>query len=268
VAPAYRGLDVTCTVTASNSAGSKPANSNLIHIPGEKPELVKKPEVSGNSAVGEKLTCAPGTWNGAPPPSFTYEWLRDGASIGSATSGTYTAEGVDLGHALSCHVVASNTEGSAEAESASVTIGRAAPRPEAKQEVLPLSVAQPLAAQAQNALRVQLARAMHHVRLASLRKSGAFSFPFAPPAAGTLEVSWYQVRAGASWRTTDRNAVLLAKASLTFTGTAAKTLKLRLTSAGRSVIAKHARVPVTVNGVFSPPHERRVLWQLWYLVCH
>src|SRR5205823_14144821 len=88
--------------------------------------------------------------------------------------------------------------------------------------------------------------------------------PFAPAVAGMLEVSWYQVRAGASWRTTNRNAVLLAKASLTFTGPAATTVKLRLTNAGRSVIAKHKRVPVTVNGVFAPPHERRVLWQLWY----
>ena len=62
--------------------------------------------------------------------------------------------------------------------------------------------------------------------------------------------------------------MLLARATLTFTGTAAKTMKLRLTTAGRTVIAQHKRVPVTVNGVFAPAHERRVLWQLWYLLCH
>ena len=169
---------------------------------------------------------------------------------------------------LRCRVVASNTEGSAEAESPGVVIAPAAAKPEAKQEVLPLSVSLPMAVQIQNALRVQLARAMHHVHLASLRKSGAFSFSFAPPVAGTLEVGWYQVRAGASWRTTNHDAVLLAKATLTFTGTTAKTVKLRLTNAGRSVIAQHKRVAVTVNGVFAPPHERRVLWQLWYLLCH
>src|SRR5437588_2499273 len=161
-------MDVTCIVTASNREGSGSAYSNRIHIPGEKPELVGHPEVSGTPAVGEKLTCVRGTWNGQPPPAFTHQWLRDGVSIAAATSSTYTAEGADLGHLLSCHVVASNSEGSAEAESSGVAIGRAAPKPEAKQEVLPLSVSLPLAVQIQNALRVQLARAMHHVHLASL----------------------------------------------------------------------------------------------------
>ena len=144
VASAYRGLDVTCIVTASNREGSVSAYSNRIHIPGEKPELVGHPEVSGTPAVGEKLTCVRGTWNGQPPPAFTYQWLRDGVSIAAATSSTYTAEGADLGHLLSCHGVASNSEGSAEAESSGVAIGRAAPKPEAKQEVLPLSVSLPL----------------------------------------------------------------------------------------------------------------------------
>ncbi|TMK98113.1 MAG: hypothetical protein E6G34_10620 [Actinobacteria bacterium] len=268
VASAYRGLDVTCIVTATNREGSASAHSNRIHIPGEKPEVVEKPEVSGTPAVGEKLTCVRGIWKGQPPPAFAYQWLRDGVSIAAATSSTYTAEGADLGHLLSCHVVATNSEGGAEAESSGVAIRRAAQQPVGQQEVLGLSASLPLAVQIQNALRVQLARAMHHVHLASLRKTGVFSFPFAPPVAGTLEVGWYQVRPGANWRNTNRNAVLLAKATLTLNGTAAKTMTLRLTSAGRSTIAQHKRVPVTVNGMFAPLHERRVLWQLWYLLSH
>src|SRR5439155_3388943 len=114
----------------------------------------------------------------------------------------------DLGHLVSCHVVASNTEGSAEAESPGVAIRSAAQKPEGKQEVLSQSASLPVALQIQNALRVQLARAMHHVHLAPLRKSGVFTFPFTPPVAGTLEVGWYQVRAGASWRSTNRSAML------------------------------------------------------------
>jgi hypothetical protein len=169
---------------------------------------------------------------------------------------------------VSCHVVASNSEGTAAAESRGVAIRRAAQKSEVKQEGPPSGDAPPLTVQIQNALRVQLARAMHRVHLAPLRKTGVFAFPFAPPVAGALEVSWYQVRAGASWRSTSRNSVLLARAAVTYSGSAAKSVKLRLTSAGRTVIAQHRRVPVTVNGAFSPPGERRVIWQLWYLLSH
>jgi len=62
--------------------------------------------------------------------------------------------------------------------------------------------------------------------------------------------------------------VLLARSSLRFTSAGTRTVKLRLTSAGRSVIAQHKRIPLTVNGVFLPSQERRVLWQLWYLLSH
>jgi len=61
---------------------------------------VEVPQASGIAAAGQQLTCVRGTWNGQPPPTFTYQWLRDGASIASATSNTYMAELADK--ATSC----------------------------------------------------------------------------------------------------------------------------------------------------------------------
>jgi len=43
---------------------------------------------------------------------------------------------------------------------------------------------------------------------------------------------------------------------------------LSTTPALKWLASLRKRVPVTVNGVFAPPHERRVLWQLWYLLSH
>jgi hypothetical protein len=64
------------------------------------------PMVSGTPAVGDALTCSPGSWTGTPPPTFTYRWLRDGAPIAGASESGYTAQGVDEGHSVSCEVIA------------------------------------------------------------------------------------------------------------------------------------------------------------------
>jgi beta-glucanase (GH16 family) len=80
------------------------------------------PAVSGTAVVGETLTCATGSWSGSPAPAFGYEWLSDGAPISGAAAPTYTIQSGDRGHALSCRVTATNTEGSAGAVSSAVMI--------------------------------------------------------------------------------------------------------------------------------------------------
>lgn len=89
------------------------------------PSNVFAPVVSGGGLVGEELTCAPGTWNGKPDPTFTYQWKRNGIDLPGETNSTYTSVDADLGQEISCTVTATNTEGMASADSNSVTIGGA-----------------------------------------------------------------------------------------------------------------------------------------------
>lgn len=63
-------------------------------------------------ATGGLLTCNPGTWDGSATISFAYQWLRNGAAIGGATSATYTRQVADEGNELACRVTASNSVGS------------------------------------------------------------------------------------------------------------------------------------------------------------
>jgi hypothetical protein len=262
---ADRGLALTCEVTASNRGGSEAAISKALHIPGVAPEVVQAPLLSGTPAVGQPLECLRGVWNGAPPPVFTFQWMRDGTSIESAAHSTHTVELADQGHILSCEVTAANSEGSVQAQSANtITVPRAALPLESPHELTlpPLAIAPPVptAAQILATLHVQLARAQQRVRLASLRKTALFAFLFAAPAAGTLEVSWYQPPPATPHHSTHAKPVILALSSTSFAGAGATSVTIRLTSAGRHLVAHSKRIPMTVKGVFTMPHARPVSW--------
>lgn len=75
------------------------------------------PVVTGNAYVGQTLSCTTGTWSGIPTPTFTYQWKRDGADIGGATSSTYEQVLADAGTDVTCTVTATNAVGAASANS-------------------------------------------------------------------------------------------------------------------------------------------------------
>ena len=82
---ADQGRSLSCKVTAVNSEGLASKDSiNALEVPGVGPESLEAPHVSGTASVGQVLTCLRGTWKGQPPPTFTYQWLRNGAGITSA----------------------------------------------------------------------------------------------------------------------------------------------------------------------------------------
>ena len=76
----------------------------------------------GAARVGRAVTCAPGSWSGAPT-SFAYQWLRNGIAIGGANRPSYAPALGDTGARLACAVVAANAAGAgATATSAAVTV--------------------------------------------------------------------------------------------------------------------------------------------------
>jgi hypothetical protein len=259
VPSADRGLLLTCKVTASNSEGTESASSS-VHVPGIPPHDLEKPHVSGTAALGSTLTCQPGIWEGKPPPALTYQWLRDQTPIASATAGTYIIEPADQGHLLSCDVSATNSEGTVEAESEH---GMAIPvrtilskeTPSIPPTVGPTA---PTAAQILAALGTQLVRVHSSVRIASVLKAGGYSFSLLAPAAGTVELEWYEFIRGAHGKTTK---LVVAQSTTSFAKALTKgTVHLRLTARGRRLIAHKKQITLRAKAVFRVLHGVSVTW--------
>jgi hypothetical protein len=102
--------------------------NNLIHNNRVKrggavlPSNIVAPVVSGTNTVGSILTTTNGSWSGSLPITYTYQWLRNGSNIGGATSSTYNLVTADTSNEVSCRVTATNSVGSANATSNSLTI--------------------------------------------------------------------------------------------------------------------------------------------------
>jgi hypothetical protein len=127
VQAADEGHTLTCLVTAVNKHGSGQAESEPLKIFGRKPSPTEAPSISGTPRVGETLTCQPGAWEAAPPPTFTYRWMRDGKEEVGTKEYVYTVTNADRGHKLYCVVTASNSEGSDEVNSGELAIPGVAP---------------------------------------------------------------------------------------------------------------------------------------------
>ena len=81
------------------------------------------PTIKGDAVVGSELTANPGTWNGSSPFTFQYQWLICGSkgeacsNIGGATKKNFTVRSGDEGNTIRVKVIASNRDGSANAQS-------------------------------------------------------------------------------------------------------------------------------------------------------
>jgi hypothetical protein len=88
-------------------------NSEVVNLQGatSTPTEVAPPIVTGSYLVGATLQCSQGTWTGGP--GITFQWLRNGSNITSATSPSYTIQSVDITDIITCKVTATNSIGSA-----------------------------------------------------------------------------------------------------------------------------------------------------------
>jgi hypothetical protein len=113
-----QGATYTFTVTATNSIGtsspSTASNSITTYI---LPTNTVAPVVSGTATVGQLLSTTDGTWDGAAPISYTYQWQRNNVNISSATSSTYTLVDADVGNPIRCVVTGTNSYGNSSANS-------------------------------------------------------------------------------------------------------------------------------------------------------
>jgi len=81
------------------------------------------PAILGSAQQGQTLTASPGSWSGAQPIGYAYQWQRcdtsgaNCANVGSADT-SYTLTIADVGSTIVVAVTASNSAGSATAPSA------------------------------------------------------------------------------------------------------------------------------------------------------
>jgi hypothetical protein len=117
-------LDVA--VTAHNSAGSASASS----VPtgavtgATPPQNSSPPKITGAASEGATDSASAGTWTGAAPIAYAYQWQRCASnggscvSIAGATKDTYVLTSADVGHTLRLLLTASNAGGTGQASSA------------------------------------------------------------------------------------------------------------------------------------------------------
>ncbi|HYI80866.1 MAG TPA: hypothetical protein VEW67_08405 [Thermoleophilaceae bacterium] len=76
--------------------------------------------------VGDTVGCSPGTWGpGTAPPTFTYQWLRNGVVIPGATGSSYTVAPTDASTVLQCLVTGTNASAAHAIASRAVVVGPA-----------------------------------------------------------------------------------------------------------------------------------------------
>ena len=62
--------------------------------------------------------------------------------------------------------------------------------------------------------------------------------------------------------------ILVATVTVSFTSASKKTVKLRLTSVGRSLLKAHRSIKLTAKGVFTPSGGRPVTWLKTFVLNH
>lgn len=104
--------------------GESPLSAAAL-TPADTPPLsLVAPVIYGTELVGETLTCSPpGTWSGFPAPTYAYQWYQAPSTlITGADSFQYVVQSGDAGLDLFCRVTATNTAGTADADSNSLSI--------------------------------------------------------------------------------------------------------------------------------------------------
>jgi hypothetical protein len=113
------GARIRVRVTATNPAGSSMVATNPTGtVRASAPVNSGPPIVSGSMVEGQTAAVSTGTWSGAAPITFGYQWLRCNNAgggcvvIAGATASRYRLTSADVGHRIRVNVTARNPGGS------------------------------------------------------------------------------------------------------------------------------------------------------------
>jgi hypothetical protein len=131
--PEDTGSTVVVTEEATNTAGTASASSTPTPVITAAPANQTPPAIAGTATAGQTLTASPGTWSGYPQPTLAQQWERcdqNGLTcnpINGASNPTYTLGPQDAGSTILLTEEATNTAGTASAQSAPTALVTAAP---------------------------------------------------------------------------------------------------------------------------------------------
>jgi RHS repeat-associated protein len=124
VGPSDVGKTLRVVVTASNGVEATSSASSVSGlVEADALANVSAPTVSGRPIAEASLNASPGTWRGAKPIAFAYQWQRCNSlgescmNIAGATKRDYRVGAEDVASTMRVVVTASNEEGSASADS-------------------------------------------------------------------------------------------------------------------------------------------------------
>ena len=122
------GHTIRSRVIASNADGEASENSDPTGVvqasaTAGPPSRNTPPTISGTPQEKQTLTASQGTWTGAQPQTYTFQWRRcdttGGACVDTAgaTKNTYVLTSTDIGHTIRVTVTAHNALGDASSTS-------------------------------------------------------------------------------------------------------------------------------------------------------
>jgi hypothetical protein len=120
VAAADVGSTLKCVVTAARqgTVAEKITAPTATVIAATTPANTVAPTITGTAQVGATLTAHDGTWTGAPTPTITRQWKKDGVAIGGATGTTYVPVVGDIDAVITLTVTGTNVNSAVSATSA------------------------------------------------------------------------------------------------------------------------------------------------------
>lgn len=192
------------------------------------PVNTSPPTVSGTAVVGGTLLCADGSWTGTPPPTFTQQWLRDGAPIAGALGSSYVAQAADAGHNVSCLVTAKNSRGQKSVSSAGVPVVQSPPLPSPATPVVAIAISKLVVAHGSTRLRLTCSAAA---------------------CTGSVELTMRIVVRSHKGRkaVSHKRTLILAQGSFSLLPGSSANITLRLTSAGRKRLAHVKHHPISAK---------------------